>query len=138
MLQPRKNKREYWRMVFRKVMARYDEFVATNGTMSCSQFYKNIEGGGGGSGFNLRVVRVTPTDYICDVELAARRALTPPEHRFFKLVYLTKDEEITKLADSEDKKINQQKKAVQERVGLAFITAKLYPTARYFKPKDLR
>jgi hypothetical protein len=141
MEQPRRNKKEFWRSVFRKVMSYYDELKSSHGTNSCEGFYKALsrEGTNGGK-FNPRVVRATPSDFICDLELAARRVLTKEEHRFFKLVYLQKDAEIIGLLEdkSPDNKFNKLKHTVQEKMGLAFKARGMYPIAKYLRPKDLR
>jgi hypothetical protein len=133
----KRNKKELWRSVFRRVMSRYDEIKSVNGTQSCAGFYKSLarEGSNGGK-FNPKVVVVTASDYICDVEITARRVLTPDEHRFFKLVYLTKDKEVSTLLKNGI--FRELKRTVQEKVGLAFIAAKIHPFERYRKPRDLR
>jgi hypothetical protein len=138
MAEPRKNKREFWRSVFRKVMSRYDEAKSVNGTMSCSKLYRGLGEDKTGT-YNPNIIVVTITDFICDVELTAKRVLDPGEYRFFKLVYLEKDNELTKLVDStETNNFNGLKKRVQEKLGLAFVSSKLHPVERYLRPKDMR
>lgn len=140
-MEPKRNKKEFWRSVFRKTMAYYDELRASHGTNSCEGFYKGLarEGTNGGK-HNPRVVRTSPSDFICDLELAARRVLSKEEYRFFKLVYLDKDPEIIELLEdkSPDNKFNKLKQSVQEKMGLAFKVRGLYPVAKYHKPRDLR
>lgn len=135
-----RNKKEFWRSVFRQVMARYEEIKSVNGTRSCAGFYKGLtrEGTNGGK-FNPKIVTPTASDYICDVELTARRVLNKHEHRFFKLVYLLKDQELTKLLETrEDNKLIKLKYTVQEKVGLGLIAAKIHPFERYRRSRDLR
>jgi hypothetical protein len=141
MEQPRRNKKEFWRSVFRKVLSYYDELVVSHGSNSCEGFYKALtrEGINGGK-YNPRIVRATPSDFICDVELTAKRVLTKEEHRFFSLVYLNKDQEICDLFKdkSPDNKFNKLKHSVQEKLGCAFKASGIYPMSKYHKPKDLR
>jgi hypothetical protein len=140
-MEPRRNKKEFWRSVFRKTMAYYDEAKTSIGTNSCQGFYRSLanEGTNGGK-YNPRVVRTTIVDFTCDVELLAKKSLNKQEYRFFKLVYLEKDEEIIGLLEdkSPTNKFNKLKHTVQEKLGLAFKTNGLYPVAKYLKPKDLR
>lgn len=140
-MEPRRNKKEFWRSVFRKTMSYYDEIHSTVGSNSCAGFYKSLtnEGTNGGK-YNPRIVRTNAVDFICDVELLARKTLDKQEHRFFKLVYLQKDKEICDLLEDKSKtnKFNKLKHTVQEKLGLAFKTHGLYPVAKYMKPKDLR
>jgi hypothetical protein len=141
MAEPKKNKKEFYRSVFRKVISYYDELKSCNGTMSCQGFYKSLqqEGTNGGK-HNPKVVRTNPSDLICDVEITARRVLTKVEYKFFRLVYIKKDPEMCARLEnkSPDNKYNNLKHTVQEKLGLAFKARGLHPLAKYLKPKDLR
>lgn len=132
----RRNKKELYRSVFRRVMSRYDEIKSVNGTQSCAGFYAGLAREGSGGGFNPKIVAPSASDYICDVEITARRVLDKEEYRFFKLAYISKDEEVTSLL--KDGIFNKLKRAVQEKVGQGFISAKIHPFERYRKPKDTR
>lgn len=137
----KKSKREFFRGVFRKIMSTYDETKTSNGTLSCQGFYRSIAGESANKGaYNPLVVRATASDFICDVELTARRVLSKEEYRFFKLLYLDKDKEIAELvvAKSPDNKFNGLKQTVQEKLGFAFDDRGIYPLSKYYKAKDLR
>jgi len=116
------------------MMSRYDEIKSVHGTNSCSAFYKGTVQAVGKSNFNNKLIKVLPSDFICDVELAARAALSKEEYRFFKLVYLDKDQDLTTDAPL----FADTKRAVQEKVGRMLQTRGIYPIHRYLQTKDLR
>lgn len=140
-MQPTKNKQAYWRSVFRKVMSYYDELKSSTGTMSCQGFYKSLqlEGTNGGK-HNPRVVRTSPSDLICDIEITARKVLTKVEYKFFHRLYIKKDAPfVAQVEDkSPDNKHTKLKHQVQEKLGLAFKMRGIHPLAKYLKPRDLR
>jgi hypothetical protein len=142
MAQIRKNKREFWRGVFRRVMSRYDEIKSVNGTMSCTGFYKTLaKDWQDGNKWNPKIIKASLSDFLCDIELTAKRTLSESDYRFFRLVYMDKDEEIRALLldkQAENNKFNETKKAVQEKLGEAFVARKLNRPELYFKPKDTR
>jgi hypothetical protein len=84
--------------------------------------------------FNSKLIKVLPSDFICDVELAARAALNREEHRFFKLVYLDKDPDLTTDAPL----FAEMKRQVQEKVGKMLQTRGIHPIHKYMTTKDLR
>jgi hypothetical protein len=133
---PTKEKSSFYRSVFRRTLANYDEFKATVGSNSCQQFYKSLsQEGGKGTGINPRIVHMSPIDFICDVEIVARKFLNQQEYRFFKLVYLDKDEELVNMARDT---FRTTKKSVQEKLGQAFVESGIHPFAKYMRPIDLR
>jgi hypothetical protein len=140
MPEPRRNKREFYRSVFRKTISFYDELVVSNGTNSCEGLYKSMNKDGSRIKYNPKIIRATTSDFVCDVEVAAKQTLSKEEHRFFSLVYIKKDQEICDLLKdkSPNNKFNKLKQSLQEKLGQAFKVRGLYPMAKYFKSKDLR
>lgn len=105
--------------MFHRVVSHYEEVKVTSGTMSCEKFYKHqLAGSGAGTPFVPGVVFVGPEDFIADVEMAAKKILTPDEFVAFKEGRFTE--------------------RVEERLGREFKRRKIYPLHEYFQPKDLR
>lgn len=121
-------------------MSYYDEVKASHGTQSCEMFYQAIESGSTKIKYNPRVITISPSDFICDVELTAEKSLTETELHFFRLLYIDKSSELAELTKdkSPDNKTIKLKHSVQEKLGLAFKVRGVYPIAKYLKPKDLR
>ena len=143
MQRPRKSKAKFYRSVFRRVMSRYEEYrLSDRYIYSSEQFYSSLaEEGVNGGKWNTRIVKVTPSDFMADVELSALRVLTAPIHRLlFKEVYVRGNEE---YLETLQKRMTEEvfldlKHAVQEIAGAAFKACKLHPAERYFKPRDTR
>jgi hypothetical protein len=83
------------------------------------------------SGNVANVVTVSKTDFICDVELAVRRALDsePELLQEFSKVYV----HLVKPENTQTPEIDR----IRTLVGKAFVEGKLYPAKSYFKPKQL-
>lgn len=133
------SKDKFWRSVFRRVFTRYDEFRSVQGTNSCEPFYKMLEHGFG-NGTNPKIIRVSPSDFIADVELAVKRALNQSEYLAFKKLYLDKDEQYeAEMIEMYGDEVNTRvKHRIQEKVGMELYAAKMFPPERYLKPKDIR
>jgi hypothetical protein len=124
-------------------MARYEEYVVSQRYLySAEQFYDSLEREGvNGNKWNSRIVKVTPSDFVADVELVAKRVLqSPTEYLFFDEVYVKQNEQFHQ--DLQKRLTEEQyldlKHSVQEKVGAAFKACKLHPVERYFRAKDLR
>lgn len=135
-----RNKKEFYRAVFRKIMSYYDEIKSSHGTQSCEVIYQAIERGTTKIKYNPRVITTSPSDFICDVEITAEKTLTEKEFSFFRLLYINKNSDVNDLTKdkSPDNKVIKLKHTIQEKLGLAFKVRGLYPLAKYLKPKDLR
>jgi hypothetical protein len=88
------------------------------------------------------IVTMSSSDYVADVELAARRALRdfPAEHKTFQRLYLDDD---TKFREVFARKLNKTAfdaliDGIVDRVGQEFINAGIYPLEQYMAPVDAR
>ncbi len=113
----RENQLSRYRAVFTEIHDRYLEVKSVVGTYSCGKFYANF-GQAPGSNRPQGVIEATPSDFIADVELAARSVLNPKQYENFQAGILTED--------------------MMNRVGAAFISRRIHPLARYLRPKDIR
>lgn len=141
MTQNRDNAR-FYRSVFRRVLSVYDEVKSIQGTMSCAGFYAKLGSGAGSMGHSSRVVRVSDSDFICDVELAARRALAGDENElfYFQSVYIDKDERFDRdvRGTLSEERMKQLVHNVQAKVGKILSDRGIYPLQNYKKARDLR
>lgn len=87
-------------------------------------------------------VRVSTSDFVADVELAANRALIdfPPERRVFKRIYLDADDDFKaifarRLGEEQFKVMDEE---IQRRVGAEFIKSSIYPLRQYTAVEDVR
>lgn len=134
-------KQKFWRSVFRRVMTKYDDLRSVQGTNSCTGFYKALEAGfSGGGGRCAGIVQVTPSDFIADVELACRRALSEHEFYMFNLLYLEKSEEADAKATEflGESEAMSMKHRLQEKVGVELFISRIYPVEKYMCSKDVR
>jgi len=131
----RRNNKKYWRYVFRKVISRYEEVKETRGTVSAPNIYDAVGNYSPGSlTFNPRVVRVNSSDFIADVELAAKRALenSPAELALFRAVYINGQQ--PSPSEEQSPFFQELKHSAQEKIGRYLRMAKIFPLSRYFLP----
>lgn len=118
--------KRHWLNVFRRVITLYDDYKAT--------------GNAPNTGHSDGIITMSPSDFICDVEVAAGRVLTGPELSFFNFVYKAKDQNfIDNLVQQIGQtRYNSVKKRVQLKVGRILEARGVFPTAEYFRPVDCR
>ena len=84
---PKNNKVQFWRSVFCDVIEEYQHIKSITGTLSAINYEVALDGSSGGSRCS-KVVRPSLSDFVCDVETAARRALSNnKQHLKFFLQY---------------------------------------------------
>jgi hypothetical protein len=134
------NQSRFYRSVFRRCMSAYDEFRSVQGTNSCSAFYCNLGQTMGGAKNNSRVIPTIPSDFICEVEIKAKRALNGAEYAYFKAVYLDKQSgyEVAAQDYLGEEKFTLLKHTVQEKVGKMLAATRVYPVEKYMRPVDMR
>jgi hypothetical protein len=85
------------------------------------------------------IVRVSDSDFICDVELSSKRELSASDHKLFVCAYLTPDkveEGFIVIADKEA--YEQAKFRIQFKLGKMFIAKGIYPVGLYMRQVDSR
>lgn len=113
-----------WKESFDEVIDHYQSLKSSVGGVKGLDYSRS---GGGGNSANMIVV--SPSDFICDVELAARRALSDKLYHKFVACYVDCVEE----PDTEDREID----AIRTNAGRIFTEKRIYPVAGYFKPKAI-
>lgn len=119
-------------------MERYEKVKPKTIALSSEGFYAGLssEKGFNSSSFCSRVVIPTLTDFVCDVEITAKDVLTDYEYKFFHSIFIDQ-EEISDMIKSTDK-FKRMEEHIVLQVGRAFMARKIFPTATYFRSKDLR
>jgi hypothetical protein len=116
------NIRQYWRHVFSVVLDEYKELQSVQGTPSAEQFYKALAKEGVKGSRNPKEVLPNVLDFMADVVLAAKSALSVQEYAQFKRAYL----------DTDIPGANLGLRSLQEKVGMAFLSRRIYPSSLYF------
>lgn len=105
----------------------FTETKMTHGTNAAID-YERALGGAKGPQNCTNVVRPSISDFISDVEVAARRALSKPLFKRFRAVYV--DQLLF-----EDELTAEEKEAIEQKVGKTLKHRKIYPMSIYFKGK---
>lgn len=119
------------------VVEMYLEQKRSHGSVGCMDYERALTATGGG-GANPRIVRPTISDFICDVEIAARRALTQSEYAVFQRLYVFQDWATGELEAEEKHYGLKVVHAIRTKVGELLISRSIYPASRYFRAKDTR
>jgi len=129
------SKTEHALMAFETVISNYQESASASGSIQAVNYEQNE---GGKATYIGRSCVVTPSrsDFIADVELNVRRALSPLEHRHFKdwyqsLAVVVSDRPAmcanTAFLDNR----------VREKLGARFIQVKMFPLTIYRASVDV-
>jgi len=145
------------RDAFTSVVPQYQTAAASAGSLQ-AMAYREM----GGKATNTRnPFRSQPTmsDLRIDVELAARKVLTPAENRYFLQHYLQEFLSIADANDPTDWELGADKymvafldtfdyrdrdavqaydSGIREKLGSAFIKTGLFPLSSYFESRDCR
>ena len=121
--------RASWRQAFDSVIDIYVSVKSTHGS-NRNIDYQKLEQTKGNS--SHKIVRPSPSDFICDVELAAAKTLNEVELIIFRQCFM----EFTHDPDTVKEKYMT---SIKEKLGLIFMEKlKIYPTSSYFKGKYIR
>lgn len=127
-------------IAFQNILQHYYECKASAGSVGRgSGIYTSLSRSVGNTSGK---VKVSASDLVADVELAANRALRdfPAEKKLFDRVYLQADEAFRTVFQSKlnkdtfDSLINE----IETRVGQEFISAGIFPIKEYAATKDVR
>jgi len=121
--------RSFYYKAFESVISLYQEMKATYGIAGALD-YSNAQASSPGAAYSIGRCLFTPVDFIADVQIVARKALTPDELRWFNSVFvdhLSQDEPKARFSDR-----------VKLQLGFHFQRAGLYPVSSYTKPVKVR
>lgn len=123
---PQASRAAGYKLAFDAVIDHYQSLRFSTGAIRGLDYSKSGQGTN-----NANVLRVSPSDFVCDVELAGRRALEANPHLYsrFRDCYVLCIEE----PDTQDIDID----TIRTRVGAAFTKRRMSPPSAYFKPEPI-
>lgn len=116
-------------MVFYAVLEGYQEtksVMGTSGAIDYSQAVLSPSTANQIAGY----VQPSLMDYVADVELTAKKALSESDFAFFKKYFI--DMDLADLPSSES--FRERSKSVAENAGRRFLASGLYPMKAYLRP----
>ncbi len=115
-----------WQRIFDTVIRKYIEVKMTHGTHKALNYAHTSSGGG-----NPYIVRPSLSDFICDVEIKARKALSASEWAMFSALYVEQTSDPLLCS-------NELPLGIKTKLGRAFDACHIYPINLYMRGKDLR
>jgi len=127
-----RKQQDYFRHVFQSTYQHYLEKRECNGTISCPHFYTTeiIPSA-------IILIKPTDSDFICDFEIASKRALPRHLWKKFKGMYLDIDELIIrneKRRHTLDKFLELEH-TLETAVGKELLILEIYPIEDYMRGK---
>ena len=119
--------RRRWRKIFREVIARYNATRSKYTHVSMESFYAGLQRDAPQSSDNPNIVAPSESDFICDVEIAARRGLRESEYEYFLDVYVN-------MIEMPKRNMNRR---VAAKLGRLFLQRGIYPVDSYFAPSEV-
>jgi len=140
---------------FARTMFIYQETAISSGGLKAMEYSKGAESGKATNTGNSQNVQPSPSDLICDIELAARKALKPGDFSYFTLYYKTCDvvvqlpeayEELDDCLENHVASFPEHQQAavrsidsrMREVLGAYFIQVGISPTKVYMGSVDVR
>lgn len=126
--------REIWRAAFFSVITAYQETKSVVGSTGAIDYAQAVLD----PGTNLQSVdghcKPSLSDFLCDVELAAKKALNEEDYKFFVKYFVNAN-----LEDfPNNERLRDQAKTVAENCGRRFIAHKIYPVKSYMQSKVVK
>lgn len=135
---------------FELTISVYQEKVAASGMISAMNYGQGAESGKATNTGSSQTITASDSDFICDVELAARRSLLKGDHSYWLLYYKSLDlvvapSDTELLAAHIDTFPEHQRAAVasidkrmRETLGEELLRIKVSPMSVYRKSVDVR
>lgn len=116
---------------FNEVMDFYRESRHSSGACGALDYEQALSGEKNGSSYVVGQIRMSGSDFLCDVEILARRLLGPLQLEFFKKVYVNGLGTLSQSTPEAYKVLDVQVRGVMSR---AFAEHGLYPIPMYMHP----
>jgi hypothetical protein len=135
---------------FEEIVCRYQECVAASGGIGCINYGKGAEAGKSTHSGSSQTVKPSDSDFICDVEIAARRCLESAELSYFNLYYKScavvvepKDvdclkEHIESFPDKYQEAVASIDNRVRLKLGSRLLANGIHPYNEYIQSVDVR
>lgn len=132
-------KRKKLRSIFGLIVEHYKVLAEHRSEMSVMERYQRMATENSHVQYNPLIVKATESDFLCDVEITAKRELSPRQYKHFKEIYLNENWEARRVLFSSLSKIDYQEYNIniQEVLGQAFKQVGLHPIKSYFKPTPI-
>lgn len=143
-----------YRHAFGAVISKFQEQLASSGTLGAMQYGKGSDAGKATYTGAMAVIKPSDSDFICDVELAARRVLDKGELAVFNVKYKSCavvvddtepegsdecfEEHIFSYPEEKRVAVRRLDNRIREKLGKQLIEVGLYPVEEYRKPVDAR
>lgn len=143
--------------IFAKVGSVYQERNQASGGISAQEYSQGAEVGKATNTGSSQTVQPSSSDFICDVEIAARRCLNSGELAYFNLFYksgavviLVQDQfdpgnvdiclegHIHNFSDSQQAAVRSLDRRMRVKLGEQFYLVELHPTCEYMAARDVR
>jgi hypothetical protein len=116
-----------WKRAFDETIEFYQEAKSTLGLIPAIDYANHPAATGGPSAGGY--MKPTVVEYVADVELAARRVLSPELHLVFKALFVTSFEPVDYRSTAVEE--------IRVRVGRELERVGIHPAPRYFKQKHI-
>lgn len=127
--------RDKFTQAFEAIIPAYQEARNRSGSgLQAMAYHQEVGAGSATYTRSTSTVRPCFSDFVADVELAARAALSPSELRYFRIYYVENEGQIDEVA-SKDRAIDA---VVRLKVGQKFLGRKIAPLTEYMKGVDVR
>lgn len=136
---------------FEETVCRYQECVAASGSISAINYGKGAEGGKSTHSGSSQTVKPSDSDFICDIEIAARRCLEPAELSYWNLYYKScavvvepnddmdcLQQHIESFPEKYQEAVGSIDNRVRLKVGLRLLATKVHPFNLYGLAVDVR
>lgn len=137
---------------FNCTVSEYQEMAYASNGLEAMEYGQGSEAGKATNTGSSATVKPSNSDFVCEIENAARRGLSVREYAYFKMYYkqaLVVVEDVSGadrdecLQAHQDTFSNRSDMAaldlsMRTKLGNRLISVGLYPSSEYFKPVDLR
>jgi hypothetical protein len=135
---------------FESAICRYQESVASSGVLGAIQYHKGAEDGKATNTGSSQTIKPSTSDFIADIEIAARRSLDTGEHAYWTMFYKScqvvvepKDtgclkEHIESFPEKYREAVASLDNRMRRKLGSRLIAVGIVPINKYLKSVDVR
>jgi hypothetical protein len=132
-MMPLKSRRTQQIEAFEAIIPVWQETRFASGGLDAMNYSRN-EGGSASNTACSSVVRPSKSDFVCDVEISARRSLSEKQLAYFNSYYRDGYGQLTEVS-AECALLDLE---TREVLGARLLRVGIYPKGRYFRTTDVR